>query len=85
MDGIILIHKIIHSTISAHKEDMFLNLDMNKAYDRVSWSFLLNVLRRFSFGEDWVSLVEACILPIMFSMLVNGSIAGYFPSKHVFK
>lgn len=82
LDGIISIHKIIHSIVNARKEVMFLKLDMNKAYDRVSWSFLLSVLRRFGFGEDWVSLVEACISPIMLSELVNGSAVSYFPSKH---
>lgn len=34
-----------------------LKLDMTKAYDRVSWIFLINVLRAFGFGERCIDMV----------------------------
>ncbi|XP_027182183.1 uncharacterized protein LOC113780597 [Coffea eugenioides] len=33
-----------------------LKLDMMKAYDRVVWPFLINVLRAFGFGEQWIDM-----------------------------
>ncbi|XP_058082451.1 uncharacterized protein LOC131230563 [Magnolia sinica] len=35
-------------------------LDMEKAYDRIEWSFLKQVLIKFGFCPAWVKLVESC-------------------------
>ena len=61
--------------------NMVLKLDMEKAYDRVQWPFLLKVLRRMGFSEKWVSLIENCISPCWFSLLINGCPAGFFKSS----
>lgn len=56
--------------------------DMEKAYDRVEWSFLLAVLRQFSFSSHWIQCVHQCISTTSFSILLNGSPYGYFsPSR----
>jgi hypothetical protein len=36
-------------------------LDMHKAYDRVEWIFLENMMRRLGFDERWISLIMACV------------------------
>lgn len=51
LDGIITIHKVIYNNKSG-KEAMYLKLDMNKAFNRMSWKFFLMVLRIFSVHED---------------------------------
>ena len=37
--------------------NVVLKLDMAKAYDRVSWNFLIQVMRRLGFGEQWLDMV----------------------------
>nr|XP_027124765.1 uncharacterized protein LOC113741433 [Coffea arabica] len=61
-----------------------LKLDMAKAYDRVSWNFLIQVMRRFGFGEQWLDMVWRLISSCHFSVLVNGKPCGYFQSSRGF-
>ena len=61
--------------------NMALKLDMAKAYDRVQWPFLLKVLRKMGFSEMWLGLIERSINPCWFSILINGSPAGFFKSS----
>ncbi|XP_027184159.1 uncharacterized protein LOC113782466 [Coffea eugenioides] len=52
--------------------NMMLKLDMMKDYDRVSWIFLIQVLRRFGFSEVWIDMVWQLISNIRFSVIMNG-------------
>ena len=62
-------------------ENLALKLDMAKAYDRVSWPFLIAVLRRFGFGERFIDMVWWLISNVWFSMLVNGVPYDFFKSS----
>lgn len=42
-------------------ENIILKLDMRKAYDRVNWGYLLEVLKQFGFSEQWRNLIFNCI------------------------
>ena len=60
--------------------NLMLKLDMEKAYDRVEWSFLLFMLREFGFEENVVDLIFRLVANNWFSVLVNGEPAGFFKS-----
>lgn len=51
---------------------MAVKVDLEKAYDRVSWSFLKEILRDVGFLEDLVKLMMFCIKSIELSILWNG-------------
>ena len=72
-----LFHEIWKGVVSPN---MVLKLDMEKAYDRVQWPFLLKTVKMMGFSDRWVRFIENCISPCWFSVLINGSVAGFFKS-----
>ena len=58
-----------------------LKLDMAKAYDRVSWCFVIHVMRRFGFREQWIDMIWRLISSCHFSVLVNRKPCRFFRSS----
>jgi len=56
-------------------------MDLEKAYDHVSWDFLLYMPRWCGFGEKWCSWIAYWIFSVCFSVLVNSSPTGFFSSS----
>lgn len=51
LDGIVIASKVVHSMHNSKDKAMFVKLDMAKAYDRVKWIFLQNILLAFGFSQ----------------------------------
>lgn len=47
LDGIILVHELTHSAQKSRRDGMLLNLDINKAYDRVDCNSFMLVFHKF--------------------------------------
>lgn len=81
MDGIVLAHELTYSTYKSGKDGMLLKLDISKAYGRVNYNFLMLMMRKFGFHEDWRALVFECISYTSFLDLINGVAVRYFLGK----
>lgn len=57
-----------------------MKIDLFKAYDTVSWSFLQWMLSQLDFPPRFICWIMECITTPSFSVLLNGSIHGHFRS-----
>ena len=55
---------------------MIIQLDLAKAYDKLSWSYIREVLKAYGFDHNWIRWVMALVTTTSFYILLNGS-----PSK----
>ncbi|XP_075107032.1 uncharacterized protein LOC142180014 [Nicotiana tabacum] len=60
--------------------NVVIKLDMAKAYDRVSWKYLLHVLRRMGFAEYFINMIWNLLANNWYYVLVNGQSSGFFES-----
>jgi hypothetical protein len=72
LDSVILAHEVIHSLHSTKTQGMLLKLDLSKAFDKLSWSYLNSTLLAFGFDPNWVSWIVNLTSSALFSILING-------------
>ncbi|XP_042056302.1 uncharacterized protein LOC121800876 [Salvia splendens] len=57
-DNVLLAKELFHEIWkSVSSPNMVLKLDMEKAYDRVQWPFLIKVLGKMGFSDKWLRLI----------------------------
>lgn len=74
-DNIMVAHKAFHYLKLKKKGSvgqMAVKIDFNKAYDRVEWDFLREVLRKLGFHAIWIQWVMECVSTVYFSIFANG-------------
>lgn len=81
-DNIIIAQEFMHDLhkSSARQCLMAVKLDMERAYDRLSWSFLHQTLLEFGFDRLFIDWILACIHRPSFSLLINSSQTDFFHS-----
>lgn len=62
-----------------------MKLDMEKAYDRMSWTFVTAVLKKIGFSDLRTDMVFRLISRVWYSIIINGSRTGLFTSSHGLK
>ena len=61
LESVVMAHEVIHEIHRSGSSGLILKLDYEKAYDRVSWDFLKEMLLSRGFGSKWVGWVMSTI------------------------
>lgn len=73
-DNIIVAQELLHTMRTRHhkKHGMIVKIDLEKAYDRIDWYFLTEVLRTVGFGCNLIQVIRSCLDSATLSLLWNG-------------
>ncbi|KAK9151425.1 hypothetical protein Syun_009734 [Stephania yunnanensis] len=76
-DNILLAHEILHSMERGDRRslDTILKLHISKAYDKLEWSIVLEMLRRMGFSQRWCRWIEECITTVLYRVIINGELS----------
>ncbi|VFQ98624.1 unnamed protein product [Cuscuta campestris] len=62
----------------AEGANIIIKLDLTKAFDKVKWSYLLDILQRFGFCRSFLHMVKTVLKTSKYSVLFNGKPCGFF-------
>jgi hypothetical protein len=79
-DNFNLIQSIIKEFHRKKIPALFLKLDIAKAFDSVSWAYLLKVLKKLGFGTRWRDWISLALTSSSSRILLNGT--SRRPIKH---
>ena len=81
LDAALIANEVVDSVLRRKEKGLLCKLDIEKAYDHIRWDFLLQTLERMGFGPKWIMWIHWCISTASFSVMFNGSPAGFFRSS----
>lgn len=74
----VILHKTLHEFRRSKKQRLILKIDFEKAYDRVRWDFLEQVMIGRNFHPTWVKWVMESVKGDKVCINVNGVRSNYF-------
>jgi hypothetical protein len=75
---VVVAHKLVHSIHKSQEPGIVLKLDYEKAYDRVSWQFLLDMLKDINFDPLGIGWIKQIVVGGSVAIIVNGEESPYF-------
>jgi hypothetical protein len=84
-DNMLIAFECLHAMEQGNrfcKEFATLKLDLTKAYDRVHWGYLEDILLRLSFQRKWVQCIMACVTIMRYPVRFNNvALESFVPSR----
>lgn len=80
-DNVMLVQHMAKYFHTWRQPRALLKLDITKAFDSVSWAFLLEVLAQLGFSRRWTNLMASLLLTSSTRVLLNGNLGEYINHK----
>jgi hypothetical protein len=69
---------------SQRRGGMIIQLDLAKAYDKISWHYMAKTLEAFGFEQHWINWIVNLVSTTSYSLLINGAPAKpFWPSRGI--
>jgi hypothetical protein len=85
LESVVFAHEIIHYTFNGKEKGLVLKLDYEKAYDRVNWDFLEEMLKIRGFGPRWTTWIMKVVMGGSISISLNNECSAYFHPRKVLR
>lgn len=81
-DNIFLVQELLRKyEVKRDTRRCFLNVDLAKAYDTISWRFLRFALTTIGLPQRFVDWVMECVSSTTYSIRINGELHDWFPGR----
>jgi Reverse transcriptase (RNA-dependent DNA polymerase) len=81
LDNVLAASEIIHSTKKDKTPGVLLKVDFEKAYDRVNWDFIQEILLSKGFGAVWTKWIISLLQGAQICININRTPTPYFVYK----
>jgi hypothetical protein len=81
MEAVIILHETIHELHRKKKSGVILKLDFKKAYDKVKWPFVKQVLEMKGFLSQWCKWIDTIIQGWHVGIKINNQVGLNFQTK----
>lgn len=71
LDNTLIAFEFIHHMKCKTKwktREMTLNIDINKAFDRVQWNYILRIMQKMGFHMKWIRWMKLCLELVHYSI-----------------
>ena len=81
LDGVVTLHETVHKLHRKNMNGVIFKIDFEKAYDKVKWPFLFQVLKMKGFSPEWCALIRNFAQGGSVAIKVNNDVGRYFQTK----
>jgi hypothetical protein len=81
LEGVVVLHETVHELHRKKLDGVLFKIDFEKAYDKVRWPFLQQVLRMKGFDPKWCSWIRKFVEHGSVGIKVNDDIGPYFQTR----
>ena len=82
MEGVVILHETIHELHRKKQHGVILKLDFEKAYDKLKWPFVQQVLRMKGFSPSRCEWISKVMTSGSVAVKVNDNIGHFFQTRN---
>ena len=81
LEGVVILHETVHELHRKYQSGVIFKIDFEKAYDKVRWNFLFQMLRLKGFSHKWIEWIKSFISGGSVAINANDEVGPYFQTK----